>query len=219
MRADTDSSAVPNTITLNFEGGANDIPTFSLADLRACAEKGDKEFFRQHFDGKVVLIGTLLDVEDRKITSKRFATAPEGAGRAALRAAGADGRSAVRARLDRRRLHPRHRGEQPDARRRAHRIRPLGHRPCRRSLLAALAAAAALVLGPALAAVAALGHRRRWIAAAVAAFRSALVLPLIEPAVAGRAVRSARRSATASSSPTGTSDCCGRASRSISRRR
>ena len=40
------SSAVPNTITLNFAGGADDIPTYSLADLRACAEKGDKEFFR-----------------------------------------------------------------------------------------------------------------------------------------------------------------------------
>ena len=64
--------------TLNFEGGADDIPTYSLADLRACAEKGDKEFFRKHFDGKVVLLGTVLDVEDRKITSKRFATGAEG---------------------------------------------------------------------------------------------------------------------------------------------
>ena len=72
-------STVPNTLALNFAGGADDIPTYSLADLRACAEKGDKEFFRRHFDGKVVLIGTVLDVEDRKITSKRFATAPEGA--------------------------------------------------------------------------------------------------------------------------------------------
>ena len=80
---------MPNTITLNFAGGADDIPTYSLADLRACAEKGDKDFFRRHFDGKVVLIGTVLDVEDRKITSKRFATAPEGARGAALRAADA----------------------------------------------------------------------------------------------------------------------------------
>jgi class 3 adenylate cyclase len=70
---------VPNTLTLNFAGGAADIPTFSLADLRACAEKDDKEFFRRHFAGKVVLIGTVLDVEDRKITSKWFATDVEGA--------------------------------------------------------------------------------------------------------------------------------------------
>jgi adenylate cyclase len=73
------SGSVPNTLTLNFQGGADDIPTYSLADLRACAEKGDQDFFRRQFSGKVVLIGTLLDVEDRKITSKRFATEPEGA--------------------------------------------------------------------------------------------------------------------------------------------
>ncbi len=70
-------SAVPNTLTLNFEGGAEDIPTFSLADLRACAEKNDKEFFRRNFGGKIVLIGSLLDIEDRKVTSKRFATGLE----------------------------------------------------------------------------------------------------------------------------------------------
>ena len=72
-------AAVPNTVTLNFAGGADDIPTYSLADLRACVEKGNKDFFRQQFAGKVVFVGTLLDVEDRKITSKRLATASEGA--------------------------------------------------------------------------------------------------------------------------------------------
>lgn len=70
---------VPNTMTLNFEGGANDIPTFSFADLRACAVKNDKEYFRRWFDGKVVIFGTVLDIEDRLMTSKRFATGPEGA--------------------------------------------------------------------------------------------------------------------------------------------
>lgn len=70
-------SAVSNTLTLNFEGGAEDIPTFSFADLRACVEKNDKEFFRRIFDGKIVLLGSLLDIEDRKVTSKRFATGLE----------------------------------------------------------------------------------------------------------------------------------------------
>jgi len=70
---------VPNTLTLNFEGGADDIPTFSLADLYACNEAGNSDFFRRYFDGKIVLIGTRLDIEDRHITSKRFATGPEGA--------------------------------------------------------------------------------------------------------------------------------------------
>jgi len=68
---------VPNTLTLNFEGGAQDIPTYSLADLRACLERGDKEFFRRNFDGKVVIFGAVLEAEDRKVTSKRFAAAPE----------------------------------------------------------------------------------------------------------------------------------------------
>jgi class 3 adenylate cyclase/CHASE2 domain-containing sensor protein len=71
-------TGVPNTFTLNFDGGAGAIPTFSLADLRDCIAKGDTDFFRRNFDGKVVLIGTRLDVEDRQITSKRFATEPEG---------------------------------------------------------------------------------------------------------------------------------------------
>src|SRR5262249_33431087 len=73
------AGAVAGTITLNFAGGAGDIPTFSLADLNACVEKDDKDFFRRHFNGKVVLIGSVLDLEDRKITSTRFVPAPEGA--------------------------------------------------------------------------------------------------------------------------------------------
>ncbi len=70
-------SAVPNTMTLNFQGGADDIPSFSLADLRACVDKADKEFFHRNFNGKIVLVGSLLDIEDRKVTSKRFATGAE----------------------------------------------------------------------------------------------------------------------------------------------
>ncbi|MTW15146.1 CHASE2 domain-containing protein [Rhodoplanes serenus] len=85
-------AAVPNTQMLAFEGGADDVPTFSFADLRACLDRGDTAFFRQHFAGKVVLFGTLLDIEDRKVTSKRFATGPEGARapRCALPPPGAD---------------------------------------------------------------------------------------------------------------------------------
>jgi adenylate cyclase len=63
----------PNEMTLNFEGGANDIPTYSLADLRGCLEKDDKDFFRRNFAGKVVLIGSTFDLGDLKLTSKRFA--------------------------------------------------------------------------------------------------------------------------------------------------
>lgn len=66
--------AVPNTLTLNFRGGGDEVPAFSFADLRACADKDDREFFHREFDGKVVIVGTLLDFEDRKLTSKRFVT-------------------------------------------------------------------------------------------------------------------------------------------------
>lgn len=70
---------VPNTMTLNFEGGADDIPTFSFADLRACAVKNDKDYFKRWFAGKIVIFGSVLDIEDRQQTSKRFATGIEGA--------------------------------------------------------------------------------------------------------------------------------------------
>lgn len=70
---------VPDTMTLNFEGGADDIPTFSFADLRACAVKNDKDYFKRWFAGKVVIVGSVLDIEDRQQTSKRFATGIEGA--------------------------------------------------------------------------------------------------------------------------------------------
>ena len=51
---------VPNTMALNFDIG-----------------EGDNDFFRRNFADKVVLIATVLDVEDRQVTSKRFATSPE----------------------------------------------------------------------------------------------------------------------------------------------
>ncbi len=68
-----------NSMLLNFETGGTGIPVYSLADLNACIDAGDSAFFRRHFEGKVVLIGSVLDVEDRKITSQRFVTGPDGA--------------------------------------------------------------------------------------------------------------------------------------------
>jgi len=69
----------PTRMTLNFEGGSRDIPTYSLADLHACMERGDdttKEFFRRNFGGKIVIFASVRVTEDQKVTSKRFATAP-----------------------------------------------------------------------------------------------------------------------------------------------
>src|SRR4029077_1591536 len=56
---------VPNTMTLNFAGGAGDVPSYSFADLSACAASGNAAFFHRAFNDKIVLFGTLLDVEDR----------------------------------------------------------------------------------------------------------------------------------------------------------
>lgn len=61
----------------NFDGGAGWIPSYSLADLYDCAKKGDKNYFRNHFSGKAVFLGAVLDVEDRKLTSRRFIGTPD----------------------------------------------------------------------------------------------------------------------------------------------
>ena len=66
-------------IWLNFDGDQSTIPTYSLADLHACNLSGDTEFFLQNFAGRTVLIAAVLDVEDRKLTSLRYATAPDSA--------------------------------------------------------------------------------------------------------------------------------------------
>jgi serine phosphatase RsbU (regulator of sigma subunit)/CHASE2 domain-containing sensor protein len=174
------AGAVAETITLNFAGGADDIPTFSLADLRACVEKDDKDFFRRQFDGKVVLIGTVLDVEDRKITSKRFATAPEGARaeRCALTTP-AVGQTFARDSIS---------GVYIQATAvnnllRGDALIEFGrvNTGIASFTLAALAVAAALALGPTGAALTFLGIAAVWSAGATIAFRDALAVPLVEP--------------------------------------
>ena len=68
-----------NAMLLNFDTGGGSIPTYSLVDLSACAEVGLDDFFRKHFANKVIVVGAVLDVEDRKTTSVRLASGPEGA--------------------------------------------------------------------------------------------------------------------------------------------
>jgi serine phosphatase RsbU (regulator of sigma subunit)/CHASE2 domain-containing sensor protein len=174
------AGAVADTITLNFAGGADDIPTFSLADLNACVEKDDKDFFRRHFDGKIVLIGTMLDVEDRKLTSKRFATAPEGARaeRCALPTP-AVGQTFNRDTISGVYIHATAvnnliRGDPLiEFGRIGTGLASFG--------LAALAVVAALALGPSGAALTFLGITAVWSTGATIAFRGALAVPLVEP--------------------------------------
>jgi len=177
------AGAVPDTITLNFAGGADDIPTYSFADLSACAEKDDKDFFRRNFAGKVVLIGTLLDVEDRKITSKRFATAPEGAraDRCALPPSAA-GQAFARDSIAGVYVH----ATAVNNLLRGDVLTELGRTAIAAAafVLALPSVAAALTLGPVGAVLTFLGIAVVWSAGATLAFRQALALPLFEPQLA-----------------------------------
>jgi serine phosphatase RsbU (regulator of sigma subunit)/CHASE2 domain-containing sensor protein len=174
------AGAVPGTATLNFAGGSDDIPTFSFADLHACLEKGDGDFFRRHFAGKTVLIGSILDVEDRKITSKRFATGRDSVPteRCALPVQPAPETFA--------------RESIPGVYIHATAVNNLLGGDVLREFdrlgtgltafaLAALAATAALALGPATAVLSFLGLAAAWTTGATIAFRGALVVPLFEP--------------------------------------
>ncbi|MBV8538119.1 MAG: adenylate/guanylate cyclase domain-containing protein [Alphaproteobacteria bacterium] len=183
-------SRVPNTMALNFDGGADDIPTYSLADLRACADKGDREFFRRNFAGRVVLVGAVLDVEDRRLTSKRLATGIEGARapRCVLPAPASFGMFA-RDSISGVYIHAtavnnllRHAA-----------LRELD-RPAFWSIdvaAAFLCAAAALLLSPLRGLLAFAALAAGWTAGATWAFAQALVLPLVDPLLAGLAAGAA----------------------------
>ncbi len=180
-------SAVPNTLTLNFEGGGNDVPTFSFADLWACVERNNTDFFRREFADKVVIFGTLLNSEDRKSTSKRFATGLEGsrAPRCALPpaqpGAGQFKRSTIAGvyvhatAVDNLIAH--------DA------VVELGALPLTiiAIVFAALASLAARMLAPGAAAVVYAGMVTIWMCCATLAFTRSLALPLSEPFLAALA--------------------------------
>jgi class 3 adenylate cyclase/CHASE2 domain-containing sensor protein len=178
-------SAVPNTLTLNFEGGADDIRTFSLADLRACVDSNNTDFFRREFSGKTIVFGTLLDLEDRKLTSKRFATGLDGsrAPRCALPPAKPAAEQFARSSIA---------GVYVQATAARNLIaRDAFVEPGRlltafiAVAFAALAALAARMLAPGAAAIVYLGMVAIWTACATLAFTRSLALPLSEPFLAG----------------------------------
>jgi len=179
-------SVVPNTSTLNFRGMGRDVPTYSFADLRACTEKGDRDFFRRAFEGKVVLLGSILNFDDRKLTSMRMSGGYDGApaARCALpipTAAASKPRSAiagvfVHATAVRNLM-------EHDA------VTELGF-PMRTILtfaFAAIIACAACLLAPSGALMAWFGLTLGYAAIAVSTFVHALALPLTEPALASLA--------------------------------
>src|ERR1700681_2061609 len=174
-----------NTLTLNFEGGGNDVPTFSLADLRACVERNDTEFFHREFTGKVVIFGTVLNTEDRKITSKRFATGLEGsrAPRCALPPAPPSVGQFTRSTIAGVYVH----ATAVDNLISRDAIVELGALPVTIIAIAfaALASLAARMLAPATAAVVYVGMVAIWTGCATLTFTRSLALPLSEPFLAG----------------------------------
>lgn len=175
---------VPNTLTLNFRGMGRDIPSYSFADLRACVEKGDRDFFHRAFEGKIVLLGSILTFDDRKLTSMHLAGGHDGtpARRCALAAPASTAQQArsavagvfVHATAVQNLL-------EHDA------ITELGF-PLRAILtivFAAIIAAAACLLAPTGAAITWLGLTVAYAAVAVGTFAHAIALPLAEPVLAG----------------------------------
>lgn len=67
-----------NTMLINFNTQANYIPSYSVADIYACSLKGDADYFERHFKNKVVLLGAVLGLEDRKKAASHFANTREG---------------------------------------------------------------------------------------------------------------------------------------------
>ena len=179
-------SAVPNTLTLNFRGLGRDVPTFSFADLRACVEKGDRDFFSRAFEGKVVLLGTILNFEDRKLTSMRLSGGYDGtpSARCALPAPAS---TAQKARSDVAGVFVHAAAVRNLIERDA--VTELGF-PARSLLtfvFALVVACAACMLAPAAALGAWLGLTAVYAAIALGAFVHAIALPLAEPAFASLA--------------------------------
>ena len=208
-------TGVPNTLTLNFDGGGDDIPTYSLADLRECLERGNTEYFRRHFADRVVLLGVLLDLEDRSLTSKRFATGVEGSG--------AERCALPRAPLERRIVRPSIAGVYIHATAvnnllRQEALKELSS-PAQWAInfaMAALASAAALAWSLPTAALTLLGVLVVWLAGATWLFASAVVLPLV-PSAAASVLAFSLAIALRFVVPTRTRDCYARVSPSIFR--
>jgi adenylate cyclase len=59
-------------LALRFPTRRESFAAYSFADIWHCAQESQAEFFKQNFAGKVVLFGTVLNTEDRKITSGRL---------------------------------------------------------------------------------------------------------------------------------------------------
>ena len=211
--------AVPDTMTLNFEGGADDIPTYSLR-RPACLRRrqATRISFGASSTGKVVIIGTVLESEDRQRDVETFHHRHRGRAGAALRAGrssrSADASSAVTIA-----------GVYIHATAVNNLIArdaavELGRLPIAliAALLAAFAALAARMLKPTGAVLVFLGAIAVYAIAATIVFNHALVLPLSEPLICRRHRARSHGRLSLHGRRQGPAACCRRALRCISRR-
>lgn len=67
-------------LLLDFRADPRPVPVHSLADVVACARAGRTDHLERAFAGRVVLIGSMLDLEDRKTTAARYLGRRDGDG-------------------------------------------------------------------------------------------------------------------------------------------
>ncbi|HEX9449648.1 MAG TPA: adenylate/guanylate cyclase domain-containing protein [Dongiaceae bacterium] len=72
------ADTLPDNLLINFKPVTRDPLLYSFADLFACAQTGHTDYFQNAFNGRTVILGAVLDLEDRHLTSKRYATNPMG---------------------------------------------------------------------------------------------------------------------------------------------
>jgi adenylate cyclase len=173
----------PNAMTINFDGGSGDIPTYSFADLYGCVERGNMEFFSRNFQGKVVLLGSTVDFEDRKLTSKRFANAPTKPQAERCTLSATPGDLTAKDTIDGVYIHAT--AVNNLLRRDAVTELDLVHYWIAATAGAGVGAFCAYVLSPCAAVSAFFGVSLLWAAGAVMAFNSAFAIPLVEAPFAG----------------------------------
>ena len=173
------ASVPADAVTLNFGAGA--VPTYSLADLRACLD-ADPAMFRRLFNGKAVLVGMASDAADQLLTTSRFAPPVTGAPGKRCTPASRRFTQGLGRSIDGVYLHALSAANllRDDA------LREFGFplTALVSASAACLACWAALTLRPVPAVLAALSALLAWVAAATIAMRWSLALPALEPAAA-----------------------------------
>ena len=70
-------SGSTENLLVNFNKKQSDFPTYSLSDIYDCYSQKRTEFLETAFKNKIVLIGSVLDIEDRRLATNRFSPASD----------------------------------------------------------------------------------------------------------------------------------------------